>query len=89
MEENNWEQYNEEKEKELDEGCDEHGRFSEDEVYGEDFFQYLFRVSVEQENTTKRFEEKMSEDTTVKLMLDSLISNIAATEPWYEKLNLL
>ena len=56
LEENNWNMYNEEKEKELDEGgCDEQGRYSEDEVYGEDLFQYLFRFSAEQENTIKKF----------------------------------
>ena len=30
----------------------------------------------------------MSEDIGVKDLLDTLISNLAVREPWYEKLNL-
>ena len=77
-----------EREIEADEGCDERGRLNDDEVFGENFFDYLFRISVEQENTNKKFEEKMSEDIDIKNVLDALISKLAVIEPWYEKLNL-
>lgn len=68
LENNKWAYFNEEKEALVEEkGCDKDGRCHVDsdteEVYGEDLFQFLFNLQVEQESAAEKFAEKMSEDT--------------------------